>query len=55
MMTQSEQVKTAAKILRKKLNMNNEDSIVLAHQIVEAINKPDTKVTNNPIPGTKNE
>ena len=46
-MTQSEKVKVVAKILKKRFpNLTTEETIHLAFQLVEAIDEPPTKVSN---------
>ena len=51
-MTQSEKVKIVARVLKKQLNvvggMTNEEAIVLAHKIIEALEKPPSKVEVKP-------
>lgn len=50
-MTQSEKVKTVAKILKKRFtNLTAEEVIHISFQIVEALDEPPTKVTNERLP-----
>lgn len=51
-MTHGEKVKLVARIIKKQVNltggMSNEQAVVLAYQIVEALNKSETKVEVRP-------